>query len=423
MNSLKIIKDLTFLLFILFVISLPFGSGLNSIIIILIFLALIYGVIIKKIRGSRIIMGTKNLFVLSIPFIFSLIALSYSSDFQSGIFSLQKNLSFVVFPLIFIFNPSISDNKYYKILNVFVWLIFIISIICFSNSVRLIIEHGGIIDQAKLLDREYYFYTNTYLSSIIGMNPIYLSMYVNLALFIQVYFFLKEPPSKVKLTVFFSLVVFLFLLSSLINVFIFVALLAYILIHHGVLKRLSKRQVLYISSIFLIASFILAKPILNRIQNSNYLQYEIDQGHIGYWNGVTLRMAIWESSLEKILDNWIIGYGTGSEQKALNEAYTSKNFKIGLLLSYNPHNQWLAYCLRFGVIMTILVSFLLLYVPFKMGFRKNYLFFLFLGIIFLNSMTEVIFSTQKGIVFFSFFYSFFLSKNHFDATFKSTLIK
>ncbi|PTB96809.1 hypothetical protein C9994_05705 [Marivirga lumbricoides] len=422
-NSIKIVKDLTFLLIILFVISLPFGNGLNSILLIIIILSLLYELIITKIRGGKFIIGTKKPLVLLIPFVFSLATLSYSSDFQSGLFSLQKNLSFVVFPLIFLLNPSISECRYTKILKVFVLLIFIISIICLFNSVRLIIEHGELIDQAKLLDREYYFYTNTYLSGAIGMNPIYLSMYVNLALFIQIYFFLKEPPSIVRLVAFFIVVVFLFLLSSLINVFVFLILLLYVLTHKRVYEKLSKKQLLYLSSIFLICSVFLAKPVLNRIQNLNYFEYELDQGHIGYWSGVTLRMAIWESSFEKILDKWLIGYGTGSEQNALNDAYHSKNFKIGLLLSYNTHNQWLAFSLRFGVIMTVIVIISILYFPLKMGLFRNFLLTLFLTIIFLNSMTEVIFSTQKGIVFFCFFYCLFLYINDSSSNFESKLIK
>lgn len=422
-KELKILKDINFLLFLIFVISIPFGSGLNSIILILIILSLTYELIITRIQGGKVIFGTRKPLVLLIPFVFSLIALYYSTDIQSGIFSLQKNLSFVVFPLIFLLNPSISESRFNKILQVFVHLIFIISIICFFNSVRLIVEHGGIIDQARLLDREYYFYTNTSLSGAIGMNPIYLSMYVNFALFIQIYFFFKEPPTGIQLGCFFIMTIFLFLLSSLINVFIFIVLLLYLLINKKVFNKLSRKQLLYISLIFLICSLFLSRPLLNRIQNSNYFEYEMEQGHIGYWNGVTLRMAIWESSLERILDNWIIGYGTGSEQIALNSAYDSKNFKIGQLLSYNAHNQWLAYSLRFGVIMTIFVFFSILYFPIKMRGSRNYLLYLFIVIILLNSMTEVIFSTQKGIVFFSFFYSLLLYANNYTDSIKSNLVK
>jgi O-antigen ligase len=99
--------------------------------------------------------------------------------------------------------------------------------------------------------------------------------------------------------------------------------------------------------------------------------------------------------------------GIGDIHDELNKEYSKNNFQFGIGKNFNPHNQYLHTGVSLGVI-GILVLLLMLVFPFVYSMKhQEWIYALFILIIFLNSMTESILERQAGILFFSFFNSLF----------------
>ena len=389
-------------LLFLIIISLPFSIKINSILIILL-------VINSLIKDKEIIyqpLTNLPLLLVSSPFVLSLLALIYSDNLDQGIFILEKSLPLVAFPLVFSLSSRLKPGIFEKITFLFPMVIVIVAIICFTHSIWLIISNNSLIDQSKLSDREYYYFTYYHLAGAVHMNPIYLGMYTNFAISLVLERLLKQK-SKTLLVMFVFLTLFLFMLSSKINIIIYFILLITFIFHFRKKVRFVYRYG-FILATFSILIVFFVKPIKDRVININYLNYDIERGHISFWNGANLRLAIWECAKAPILNNWLLGVGTGDEKKELMDSYAVKKFNIGLLTKYNTHNQMLQFCLRFGILAAIFVMITNFLIPIIVGYRWDYGLYIFSIIVFINSLTEVIFATQKGVVFYSLFVTLFL---------------
>src|SRR5260221_98236 len=111
-------------LIILIAISLPFPRLISSILTIMLIIlwAFMYGnTFIKSFKNRSLIL------FISI-YLFSMISLSYSKNLSEGFFSLEKMLSIIVFPFIFINN--VSKKLLFRSLTAFSISCLVVSIIC-----------------------------------------------------------------------------------------------------------------------------------------------------------------------------------------------------------------------------------------------------------------------------------------------------
>lgn len=392
-------------LFFMIILSLPFSIRFNSLLIILLTINSFAGSSMNRVKRSVKI----PILLTTAPFIFSLISLSYSENIHNGVYILEKSLSLLAFPLIFILKPNFNNKTYEMILNFFIAIIVLVGLVCLINSARLIISNNSFIDQQKLSDREYYYFTYINLANGVNMNPIYLGMYVNLAIALVIERIYREGQKISLICIFIFLTVLLFLLSSKINIIVYFTILIILL-----LKTRIRFLIKYAAPILLLSILLLfsVKPIRDRVVEIDYFSYDITKDHIGFWNGANLRLAIWQCALLPISENWIFGVGTGSEKDVLINSYKTNNFKIGLLTRYNTHNQFLEFSLRFGLIgaaLCLVTNFLF---PIVLGYKLDNRLFIFSIIVFMVSLTEVIFATQKGMVFYSLFINLFLNHNY-----------
>lgn len=395
-----------FLVLGLIIISLPFSIKINSILIILLLINSIVGYEFRNIKID--LKKYLPIVLLSTPFFLSAIALTYSDNIDRGLFTLEKSLSFLAFPIAFILAPQLSKCSINSLKILFISILILVALICLGSSIFKIIINESLFDKSKLLDRKYYYFTYLELSDAVNMTPIYLGIYMNFAVALTLQKMLKYK-NKLLIFALIFLSIFLLLLSSKINIIIYVFIILISLINFIKFKKFRFVKFMFILLAALAVASILIKPIRERIISIDYFTYNINQGHIGYWNSANLRLAIWKSAIKPIRENWIFGVGTGSEKQALMESYRENNFKIGIITQYNTHNQFLAYCLRFGIFATILVTITNFIIPLWKGYKFNHALFLLLIIIILAATIEEIFSTQKGIVFYSFFTCLFIS--------------
>jgi O-antigen ligase len=123
------------------------------------------------------------------------------------------------------------------------------------------------------------------------------------------------------------------------------------------------------------------------------------------------RLARWEAIFELIKKSPVVGYGNGSETRLLQEKYFQKGLYISYLNEFNTHNQYLAIMLKTGIIGLLLFLYIL-YFGYATAIRNRDLLLLaFMIIITVVSLSENILDLNKGIFFYSFFFSILLVRH------------
>jgi O-antigen ligase len=139
------------------------------------------------------------------------------------------------------------------------------------------------------------------------------------------------------------------------------------------------------------------------------LQQDLE-GNIGDKDGSEPRMARWHCAWELIRASPWIGYGTGTEVDLLKEKYVTHQLYDSYAHDLNAHNQYLSFLLKTGLPGELLYLGILA-IGFLQAFRlKDPFLGSFLLIVACVSASENILDVNKGIFFFSFFFSFFLAK-------------
>jgi O-antigen ligase len=120
-------------------------------------------------------------------------------------------------------------------------------------------------------------------------------------------------------------------------------------------------------------------------------------------NSASSRILAWRYSFQIIKTNWLTGVGTGDIKDELVKKYNENGWNFGAEKKLNPHNQYLHTFLLLGIPGFILLMLNILF-PFYFSLKqKHWIYSLFIGIIFLNSLTESVLEVQRGILLFPFF--------------------
>jgi O-antigen ligase len=118
-------------------------------------------------------------------------------------------------------------------------------------------------------------------------------------------------------------------------------------------------------------------------------------------------MVRWQCAWELIRSSPWIGHGTGMELGLLKAKYLDHHLYIAYKHDLNAHNQYLSLWIKTGFIGLLFYLFLL-GAGFALAFRtKDPFLAAFLMIIAFVSFSENILDVNKGIFFFSFFFSLF----------------
>ncbi|NOW93867.1 O-antigen ligase [Mucilaginibacter sp. SG564] len=131
------------------------------------------------------------------------------------------------------------------------------------------------------------------------------------------------------------------------------------------------------------------------------------------------RFERWHIAAARIKDKPLLGYGSGSEVGLLKDDFYNAKMYSSYLKGLNSHNQYISFVLKSGIWGLVIYILTLVY-GFKMAFkRKDVLFISFMLIIAVVSVSENLLDVDKGVMFYSFFFSFFL----FSAPDNKTIIK
>ena len=327
-----------------------------------------------------------------------LVGLTYTNNINSGSFDLQVKFSLIVFPLILSSKPFSVKEK----TNIFYALIagcIASMIIMFARATYLYFSIG----------ENDFFYEN--LSSYL-IHPSYFSMYLNFAIaWLTINVSLNNFEGKrfsngiaVLIIVLFSGMILM--LSSKLGIITMVLLYVGLIIYYIIHKRkyiigLVGLGIIAIS-IFVVMNYVPAisdriNRALDAVTNANPNETEVES--------TAVRLLVWKAATQVISDNLIIGTGTGDAKDELMAEYKSRGMTGALAHELNAHNEFLQVFVSLGIIGFVLLLGNL-YFPLFFAFKEgNIIFLLFLLIVSLNFLTESMFETQAGVMFYAFFNS------------------
>ena len=377
------------------IITMFLGLTLNSIAIIILFL---YSIIFNN-KYSR--ENIWFLIFLTSLFFFNFFHI-YNNGFNFKI--LESKLSYLVFPLIFFFNPILNKQTYELILKFFLISNLTIFLICLFNAIYIQFLSIG-----NFYDINWFLFSYHDFVRVINIEPIHASVFSGLSVFISFYFFNKNNK-RIYIYIILALVLFQVMLTSRMPL---VATCIVLII--SIFKTYSFKKSMLL--MFLTLTLILSLGSLHSITRARF---------ISVFKGVTpgTRLAInwgqesgkfsdrtlkWGSSVNIIKRNLLIGVGGTKMKDSLVEEYKKNNYRVGVKKRFDPHNQYLTETLSNGILSTV-VLILLLTLPCLIAFKRGHiLYFSFLLLNIFCLTTESLLYRQKGLVFYCFFNALFFS--------------
>lgn len=265
---------------------------------------------------------------------------------------------------------------------------------------------------------------NDSLTHIIGHQSIYISLLVNISIFIfsrEIFF----STSKWKGWMFVA-VIFLFGISYLLASRTMMGLLyatSCIFIFYYIIKRKKYLEGLTLLMGMIIGIFMVYKfmpQTFNRFKELTYTKFDYQnmgaESHYNMevksdqWNGANFRLAAWTCGWELFKENPITGVGIGDKYDALIKKYEEKNFQFAILTKKNVHNNYLDILYSMGIIG--LVVFLTAWIALPIiyaGNHRDYLTILIIITFATAWITEIYFDRSLGGMLTGFFISFLLT--------------
>jgi O-antigen ligase len=339
-------------------------------------------------------------------FLIHIVGLLYTNNMSQGFFELEKKLSFIIFPIALSGRPQFTKDQFNTILASFAASCSLASLLCVAMAVYKWLLY----DTTK-----YFFYYD--LVDILDIHPIYFSMYICFSCFILTYFYFQTSIFKTVASKLFLiagllyLMIFIFLTSARAEILAFS-----IILFSGVLVFFFRRKqlLLAVGIIFIFLIFFAGLIFLNPTNADRFkeaINYNSEYSIDKQWGGRALRLLKWNCSIEVIRQNLFFGVGTGDAQDELQKCYEIKKYSPLLYwpeTKFNAHNQYLQSGIDFGLIGFVII-FLLIAAPVYHSLKtKNYLFLSFITLFALCCVTESMLEANKGIMFFTFFTSFFM---------------
>lgn len=373
----------------LFAFTLPFVTiNINSIIIIfMLLIALVILFIERDINHIK-----KQIVLFSPLFIYLLlliIGISYSDDVSRSLTVIERNLSLIIFPTVFMAYPTGKIKP----------------------QIPLIFALGVL---ASLLYCNIYQYFNfghpfkhsfTGLLKPIEIDPTYMSMYILFSLSIGITY-LKRVDNRTKILICLAIlysILFLIKLGSKVALFtLFIVLVVSLFIN---LKGVKKGK-LFLIAVAIVFGVLLVSYVTPLTYNRFYKPI-INSGFDAYQLRISLlgeRFYVWKCAVESLSNRAIFfGYGTGDEIEVLQSCYQKYRIK-GYL---NPHNIYFSTSLKVGLLGLFSMLSTVIYGLIKNG--KQSPFIIFSVIILIMGLTESLFDRAKGILFFTMISTYFVS--------------
>lgn len=388
-------KEFLSVLLLAFLIPISWRISIFALVLFLV-LAIVRRIAVR--RSSKVeSSGSRWWFLLFAMFyVIHCISMFYTENLAEGWATLEKRLSFLVLPLMFLmFDFSYLSRQRVRV-ALYAFSAGVLAVVCadLATAVWDVALRGA--SAGRFFD--------TQLSS---EHHAYISMHVCLAIIFCFSEFVRGSKSLAllhKLVLALSLVlftVFTVLLSSRAGVLCMVAVYGLLLLWMIFVCKMYRAGVAAaVVAAVAVAVVLVAMPnAVQRIGNT-FKSIGSDQ------KTEDVRVTILRSTVPVALDNWLTGVGVGDKIDAYMEQYRKDNNTICLEREYNSHNQFVDTTTVTGIVgLALLLSFFV--VPAVLAVRRrrfSVVYALFLFMIFFNALFESVFEKQAGIMFFVFFF-------------------
>jgi O-antigen ligase len=379
--------------------SLPFDRFYSHLILIS---YAIHTLIQLKRSSVKPIFEVRTLVLQSVFFI-TVLSTIYSINPHEGFTEWGKQITIFLFPLFFCLN-TLDIKKYRQQLLLSFALICTITTIYLYLDAFITIRHYQL-PLSTIISKAF---INHNFSEPIDMHATFFSMQLAIALVYMLIVLIKEKSVYTRLFYLFCSVILtagLIQLSSksvLLVLFIIINFAFPYFLFHGA-KRWKSILLSCSFSVLLLIGILSSTAFRERFWN----EFKIDISKASANETSDGRLARWNVVTGLISKAPVIGYGAGSEIGLLQDGFYNHKLYNSYLNRLNSHNQYLSFLLKSGI-----VGFLLYVATLVWGFntslkQKDLLFFSFMLLIAAVSLSENILDVDKGIFFYSFFYTFF----------------
>jgi len=315
-----------------------------------------------------------------------------------------KQITILLFPLIFCLNP-LDIRKYQpKLLQAFAWVCAATVVYLYADAF-ITIRYYQLPWLAILSDH----FTNHNFAEPINMHATFFSMQLMVAL---AYLLSRVITESNTLSRLFNLLCCIILTAGIVQLCSKSILLVLLIMINVAVPwflfrgRARLRFIMASMSLTILAGgAILTSPTF-RFRFATLLKADLAGQTVG--ETYDSRLLRWETTFELIKKKPLAGYGAGTEMALLQDRFYRKKMYDSFLVGLNGHNEYLSIALKSGII-GLLVYLATIAMGFKIAISKKDLTFLvFMMVIALVSVSENILDVDKGTFFYAFFFSFFM---------------
>jgi O-antigen ligase len=407
MNEIFYIEDtltnkISYALLLVFLVALPFDLFYSEMVLVCLAIhTLIQTDWRRPLRMQRPLLLIVSLYAVT------MLATLYSSDHVQAWKDWEKQLALLLFPLIFSVTRLDLKKVALPLLTGFACSCLVTCLYLYVEA-WLALRYNGLglrsLFSAQVMSHKF--------TEPIQLHATYFSMYIALSLVTFVYRLIRSrrTGSRWIHSLMYSLAS-LGLLAALLQLAsraVWAALLILLVtIPFFLLGARSARKFIFIS-LPLVFCFLLAMTGIGGLRDRFVADLKDDLSASAETAGVIEpRIVRWGAALQLIKASPWIGHGTGAEVSILKEKYYEQHLYSSYLNELNAHNEYLSLLLKTGV-AGLLVFLWLLGTGFSTAIRvRDPFFYAFLTIVFCVCFSENIMDTNKGIFFFSFFFSLF----------------
>jgi O-antigen ligase len=285
-------------------------------------------------------------------FIMVAISVLLSANFHKGLRYLDPRLPLLYFP-VSIGLLKLRKGFKEKVLLAFAWLTTAVVLFCFCWA----------LNRSAFFKKPEFLYNDS-LTEILGQQSIYISLLVNLAIYVFCYNIFYKKSRGRGWTLFATLFLFAisyFLASRIMIVTMFSSILAFAFYNIILKKKYLTGVALVLGlavGVFLI--FKVFPKTLNRFKELAFTQFNYEsmgsESHYNMevtrqqWNGINFRMAVWQCGWELFLAHPVKGVDIGDKKDALMDKYREKKFQFALQTGKNVHSNYIDILYSMGVI-------------------------------------------------------------------------
>lgn len=348
-------------------------------------------------------------------FVMVVISVLLSSNFNRGLRYLDPRLPLAYFPVSVGLLQLRKEFKE-KILLGFAWLTTFIMVFCLCWSLQ----------KSGFFKRPEFLYNDSF-TEILNQQSIYISLLVNLSIYIFTYHLLYKKiryKGWVILTIIFLFVISYLLASRNLMLVLYTFSTGFALYY--IVKQKKYLAGTAMLACLLLGVFVIFKffpKTFNRYKELAYTEFDYKsmgkESHYNMavdstqWNGANFRIAAWRCGWELFLSNPIKGVDIGDKKDVLMDKYREKGFQFALQTQKNVHSNYLDILYSMGIIGLSL--FLVGWVIVPLIYAKQYKDWLSILIILTFAIawiTEIYFDRSLGGMLTGFFIPFLLSYKH-----------